>query len=555
MKQLLQNQKVKKRKYKPAVHHKHVAEYVSVFFKNVTGAATRRPHVFAGSIAFTLIIVMYLVMFGSQLGGSPLGLYTGPAPSLLATLEPGDVREKPAEEEESVPASGSGTLQINREEDYDHRVVKGETLSEIAYIYKISTQKLAYYNKIENVHSIRAGDVVRIPSKAKEKQLAQQQNIEEVRLATSSIKATTTQSALPKLKIAAREQYDGRGVTAHFYITEPSTSQLTAYEWDLGDGRKSFRSTTFWTYDRPGTYRISLDAKLRDGRYVESNEIYIDVPHPATYRTEYQSFITLRSMDEHFALSGTLKSILNYSSIDDAPIESVSSNFDSTIYRFTEPGYYNLTLEEDGIRSNVYVFVSPVDSVHVERTDLNWYRTQFNTGSQSNCGPSTVSMAVAWAKGEYVPVSTVRQQVGWHSQRLGATTLEELYRSLRKNGVQVGFKRLNSKENLFQAIDNGNIAIVLFSTGDIPAVNGTPDDDLFGRYYTYTQGHYVVIKGYTKDKNHFIVYDPIPSDWGSNSLRHEDGISMIGRNRYYPADDLYRSIRSKRIEYLEIVPQ
>ncbi len=553
MKQVLRNQRVGRRRYRPAVRRKPTTPYVSNLMKSIRSAAIRRPHVFAGSIAFCVIGIMYLVMFGAQLGGSIIEVYTGPAPSLLATIEPGNLTESENESEE-IPASGSGTLQINREEDYDHRVVKGETLSEIAYIYKISTQKLAYYNNIENIHSIRAGNIVRIPSKAKEKQLAQQQNIEEVRLATSSLERTTTHTAPPQLKIAAREQYDGRAVTAHFYITEPGTKELTAYEWDLGDGRKSFRSTTYWTYDNPGTYRISLDARLQDGRLIESNEIFIDVPHPATYRTEYQSFITLGSVNEHFALQGELKRILNYDSIEVAPIEKISSNFNSTIYRFTEPGYYNLTIEQDGIRSSVYVFVSPVDSVHVERTDLNWYRTQFNSGTQSNCGPSTVSMAVAWAKGEYVPVSSVRQQVGWHPERLGATTLEELYRSLRQNRVQVSFKRLTSKENLFQAIDNGNIAIVLFSTGDIPAVEGTPDDNLFGRYYTYTQGHYVVIKGYTKDKNHFIVYDPIPSDWGSNSMRHDDGISMIGRNRYYPADQLYRSIQSKRIEYLEVIP-
>jgi len=396
-------------------------------------------------------------------------------------------------------------------------------------------------------YQVRVGDVIKIPSLAKERQIAQQASIARVRTTTSVPNAGTG-----TLLISADEQYDGRAVTAHFFVKAPTDVQLSAFEWDLGNGRKSFRESTFWTYDRPGTYRVSLAARLPNNRWIRSNEILVDVPHPTTYLAEYQSFITLNSVNEQFALQGKLLGILYYRDIESAPIEVVSSNFDTTIYRFTRAGYYNLSIEHEGIRSNVYVFVSPMPSVHVERTELNWYRTQFNTGAQSNCGPSTVSMAIAWATGSYVPVSTIRQQVGWQEDRLGATTFEELYSSLRRNGINVRYRRLYSREDLINVIDNGNIAIVLFETGDIPWVQGRPVQNPVGRYYTYTQGHYIVIKGYSADKRYFIVYDPIPSDWGSNSVRYPDGISMIGRNRYYPADDLLKSIWKKRSDFLEI---
>ncbi len=513
----------------------------------------RRPQLVLGTLVLLVVGVMSATMFGAtETIAEPVdaSIDSRVVPEMLPEITIADSGERTAESP-SRPAAGSGALQVNREHDFDHLVAAGETLSEIAYIYKIDTEKLAAYNRISNIHAIRAGDIIKIPSLAKELQLARQQSIARVRT-TTSIPSRGSDAGTPSLVIGADEQYDGRAVTAHFSIKAPIDVQLSDFQWDLGNGRKSFRPDTFWTYDAPGTYRIALSARLPDNRTIRSNEILIDVPYPTTYRTEYQSFVTLGSVREQFALQGEIVDILNYRDIDAAPIEVVSSNFDTTVYRFTRAGYYNLTIEDDGIRSSVYVFVSPMESVHVERSDLNWYRTQFNTGAQSNCGPSTVSMAVAWANGEYVPVATIRQQVGWQDDRLGATTLEELYESLRRNDVNVRFRRLYTKQDLFNVIDNGNIAIVLFETGDIPWVEGRPLQNPIGRYYTYSLGHYIVIKGYSTDKKYFIVYDPIPSDWGSNSLRYPDGISMIGRNRYYPADTLLASIRKKRSDFLEI---
>ena len=504
-----------------------------------------KPHVIAGGVVLLLASILYTTMFRAAETAAE------PVPERNTEILP-DITIQPAatpDESQTTP-TGSGATRVDRNYDFDHVVSDGETLSEIAYVYKINTQKLAVYNSIANIHSIRAGDVIKIPSFAKEMQLAQRQNISKVRIATSV--ATHVPDSVPDLVIAAQEQYDGHAVTAHFAVQAPKDVQLTGFEWNLGNGRKSFRPNTFWTYERPGTYRISLKARLPNNRLVESNEILIDVPHPTTYQAEYQSFITLSSVEEQIALTGELLGILGYPRLETAPVEVVASNFDTTIYHFTKAGYFTLEIENDGIRSNVYVYVSPMPSIHVERTDLNWYRTQFNTGEQSNCGPATVSMAVAWAKGEYVPVSTVRQQVGWHEERLGATTLEELHLSLMKNDVNVRFRRLYSAQNLFQVIDSGNIAIVLLETGEIPRIQSRPLDTPFGRYYEYSQGHYVVVKGYTKDKRYVIVHDPIPSDWGSNSMRYSDGISMIGRNRFYAVDDFLKAIRKKRSDFLEI---
>ena len=60
----------------------------------------------------------------------------------------------------------------------------------------------------------------------------------------------------------------------------------------------------------------------------------------------------------------------------------------------------------------------------------------------------------------------------------------------------------------------------------------------------------MIIKGYTVDGKYLVVYDPVPSDWVSNSKRHADGVSMMGRNRYYPVDEIFGALR--RHDVIEI---
>ncbi len=66
-------------------------------------------------------------------------------------------------------------------------------------------------------------------------------------------------------------------------------------------------------------------------------------------------------------------------------------------------------------------------------------------------------------------------------------------------------------------MDRGHIALVLVQSGIIEKVQGDPVSDLVGRYYDDDEGHYVLVKGYTLDKGFFVVYDPYPVDWESNS--------------------------------------
>jgi hypothetical protein len=193
----------------------------------------------------------------------------------------------------------------------------------------------------------------------------------------------------------------------------------------------------------------------------------------------------------------------------------------------------------------VYVFVPPLPSRQVSRDDLDWYRTQFGTGI-ANCGPALVSMAILWARGKDVPVQQVRAEIGFPYDD-GATSFEDLKDSLRRHGVAFKSPTLSDPQDLQDLLDRGHIAFVLIQSGVIERVEGDPRTNLVGRYYGDDQGHYVLVKGYSLDKSCFVVYDPYPVDWESNSLRYADEVTMIGKNRYYPAKELFDALRTKMI--------
>jgi LysM repeat protein len=445
--------------------------------------------------------------------------------------------------------TGSGLPIINREQEITHIVQSGQTFSEIAYIYKVSVEKLAAYNHVADVNKLAEGTAIKIPTLSVEKNLAVSPPVTPKKAAAVA-KVQRTHRRTGTLKIVSEQQFDGTAVTAHFTATYPEDLVLTRFEWSLGDGRKSFRPDTFWTYENPGTYTVSLKATDKNGADYIAENLFVDVPHPTTTptRDNSQHFLTLESMDKTITVNGSVIQFIHFDGKTDPPMEIVSSTGDSSVFRPTRPGYFGYDVNEGGTIRRVYVFASPIDSTHSDRSDLNWYRTQFNTGTQSNCGPTVASMAIAWATGSYVAVSAIRQELGWTGN--GGTNFTDIMEETTKHGVPSALIRVSSQQDIFDIIDRGNIAIILYNSGGPNYVKGRPGEDLFGRYYYDSVGHYIIVKGYSKDKKYFVVYDPIPSDWGSNSFRYADGISMIGRNRYYGSRDLFSSL--SRYDVIEI---
>jgi hypothetical protein len=243
-----------------------------------------------------------------------------------------------------------------------------------------------------------------------------------------------------------------------------------------------------------------------------------------------------------------------------------------TIYQLEKPGYYHIESRLFGQKEDINLFAPPYASIINEGQHGYWYKTQFNTVTPSNCGPANIAMSVKWATGKDVSVYDIRKSIGWNGhginnpeviQRMvrefmadqnnnpynGGTSIAEIKKALTNYGVQFRAHTISDSEQLAEIIDRGNIAIVLFTAGDIG--RGDQAKHSFeGRYYTYRSGHYVVVKGRTKDKNFFIVSDPMPSDWSANSFRYSDGTSQIGRTRYYATQELVPSIYGETIEVL-----
>lgn len=467
-------------------------------------------------------------------------------PAIVSLLEPDETFVLGSDITPAVPVQpedrvGSGSIVFERTEDVEHVVQHGETLSEIAYAYDIDYQSLATYNHLTNPNAIRAGQKLVIPSVDSVRRLKDEASEQELLQTAVVASAPPVRAGAEPLVINADRRLDGNSVTARLYVADGLPDGFTNYEWDLGNGYRAFRPSLSYTYDRPGTYTVRLWVSSSAGQVIESNRLHINVPYPGDLVNLDQTFMTVGSVEEVFSVEGEVINVANFGSLEDSPLELLGVENEYSVLKSTAPGYFALTTQIQDHFKETYVFVSPFESVHSDRADVNWYRTQYNTGAPSNCGPSVVSMGVGWAKGEYVAVSAVREQIGWRGN--GGTSFSELISAMREHGVDARLTPTSSAEDVFRIVDQGNIAVVLYHSGAVSWTAGAPEENLVGRYYNDSVGHYVVVKGYTTDGKYFIVYDPIPSDWVSNSKRYSDGISMMGRNRYYPVDEVYGSIR------------
>ncbi len=447
--------------------------------------------------------------------------------------------------EDNTYLTGTGFQEADRSKDLDYQIRPGETLSEIAYFYNISYELLAFYNNISNANHIRVGTLIVIPSLDNMAGAAEEMARSPRPQAAEPVKAN-----IKNVQISFESRQSGdmdeSGITVQFAILDPSPDALQSFEWDFGDGKRGFRPNPTYEYTAPKTYVVRLTARDSAGVIYKSNPLYVDVPHPSSAGEFNQTkFITLSSLDDYFVVNGTLSKVSHFSSIAEAPLDLSESDQFLTKIRFEKPGYYGLTITDSSQTDQYYsVFVSPIPTAHADlpEENYNWYRTQHNTGTPSNCGPASASMAIGWSLGKYFSVSSVRQAIGWQGN--GGTSFEELLPVIRGQGVSgASIKPLRTVDDIKNIIDAGNIAVVLFHTDGVRMTQSNPGNDLFGKYYNDSVGHYVVIKGYSLNGEYFVIHDPIPNDWGANSFRHADELSMVGRNRYYASREVLRSLR------------
>ena len=336
--------------------------------------------------------------------------------------------------------------------------------------------------------------------------------------------------------IRAVRHLDGQNIIYSFSITEDFRS--FGHAWDFGDGGTSTTATPVWVYSGPGTYEISARIRTAAGAWLDLTPREIAVEYEIPGSPSRRSYVTVDEPGQLVAFAFDPESV-NGGKVPRS-FSFLGESNGRHVYRLDEPGFFRLDSQSD----SCYVFVSPTASVHTDRNDVDWYKTQFNTGTTSNCGPTVAAMAVTWATGGDVRVYDVRQYVGWTG--IGAVSIGELQNFLTTQGVTSYAIRVNDPREIMDMIDEDHLVGVVYDMAGLDEIQ-TPETDLFGQYYTDHGGHYLAIKGYTIDREYFIVYDPIPSDWAYNSARYADGASMLGRNRYYPVDQLFAALRNRHV--------
>jgi hypothetical protein len=152
-------------------------------------------------------------------------------------------------------------------------------------------------------------------------------------------------------------------------------------------------------------------------------------------------------------------------------------------------------------------------------------------------------MGINWAKGIRITVKDIRGLVGWEGN--GAVSLEQLMRVCQLEGVQARIQDLRRPEDIFSLLARDELLIVSYDMVGLRPV-ADPVHNLLGQYYVDSGGHYLTLKGFSLDRRWVVVYDPIPSDWAANALRYPDGASMLGRNRYYPIDELWQALNARQ---------
>lgn len=165
-----------------------------------------------------------------------------------------------------------------------------------------------------------------------------------------------------------------------------------------------------------------------------------------------------------------------------------------------------------------------------------WYVDQGDTGeySANNCGPASVAMVGHWLD-ESFPAATseIRELIPadggwWYSW--------DISNALEQHSIAFTEIPIEDHDTLVEIIDEGAIAILNNEMGVIPF--NSDAEQRVQRFYSYSSGHYFVLKGYAiVDGNLFFeVYDP--NNWGKV---YEDGQPM-GKDRYYAAEELLISL-------------
>ena len=166
----------------------------------------------------------------------------------------------------------------------------------------------------------------------------------------------------------------------------------------------------------------------------------------------------------------------------------------------------------------------------------DWYRYQGAADSgpcaYSNCGPATVAMAIAYARGESVPIQDIRTYMTGDSCR--GIGYEDAVGAL--DHWQIGYQYVTGMEALKEAVRaREHIVLVILDMsfirpGSDYLVGQSDRAQHFDRFHAYTDGHMIVVKGVTADNAWVVVDDPYVFDPVLGA--YENGAPK-GQDRYF----------------------
>ena len=402
-----------------------------------------------------------------------------------------------------------------------HMVREGETLYQIAKDYGIKRYDLIKYNRINGTTKLEKCDRLFIPR------------------------------VLSDIQISASVKTGLVPFNVMLNIDTSTRDRIRSYQWELGDGATSANRNPSALYSRKGTYYVKLTVEDENGNIVTSNTIPVVARELAHIGFSAPTFVTVNRSDS-FSLGTTVIDNLNNTIEFDYPVTIVQNpkllrqKGRTDEFEIIAAGYSRITFQAAGYDHTSYFFVSPLPTQHVPEPDLNWYKTQHGTGLNGNCGPASIAMGIQWARGLDIPVRTLRTEIGMPYED-GSITFRNMIDTFRRYKVTAKLRTVSKVGEIRQIIASGKPVIILLHTSKLERNKGKIQTNVFGRYYTDEVGHYMIIKGFSEDGKYFAVYDPIPGDWYLNSIRYSDGVSMIGKNRYYPADEVFGALKTRAI--------
>jgi len=321
------------------------------------------------------------------------------------------------------------------------------------------------------------------------------------------------------------------------------------FVWDFGNNRYSFEQNPEHIYHIPGIYHPKLVVIWPNGYYQFSNELTVKVKD---INTDYDGlpFLVAEGIGDYIFVNNRLQ-VKDQFVIFDEKTEIIQNPpllryYKHDCFLAVAQGFSKVTLRRLGQEFSFYLFVTPLPARFSVEPEYDWYKTQFNTGMYGNCGPASNASAIKWASGEDLTVEQVRAENGMPYAN-GAVDYNNLQEQLKNHGVESQIRKIECLDDITKVIDECGIIIVSFNCGVVTPTKGDKKTNYFGRYYPDETGHYILIKGYTLDRKYFIVYDPIPGEWEKNEIRYLDGVSMIGRNRFFSITEVMPSIKGRNM--------